>query len=161
MLKKRLMAAGATIAVLFSVSALSGCHSGDADKNATPSQQEAKVGTQQRFIGTQPCADCAGIRTDLTLMYTEDGQPDGFTMNQTYQGASADDNHTFSFKGTFAVQTGTPDDSKAVVYHLTPDDKEEAATYYQRVDDNTLKMLDKDKKQIQSDQNYSLTRSAP
>lgn len=162
MLKQRLMVTGAIVAAAFSMGTLAGCHSGDTDKDksVTSSQQEAKAGAQQRFNGTLPCADCAGILTDLTLNFTQDGQPDGFTLSQTYQGTNADDNHTFSFKGDFAVLTGnTPEDPKGVVYHLMPDDEKEPATYYQRINDTTLKMLDKDMKQIQSEQNYALTRS--
>ena len=146
MAKQRLMFTGALVAACLSIGAIAGCNGGDSDasKTATPGQQEAKAGVQQRFAGTAPCADCDGIRNELTLNFTQDGQPDGFTLTQNYLGAKDDrSNHTFNVKGLFAVLTGSSEDPKAVVYHLMPDDDSEPASYYQRTDDNTLKLLEK------------------
>ena len=139
----RLTFTAALAAACLSVGMLAGCN-GDADKTATPGQQEAKAGIQQHFRGTAPCSDCSGAYRDITLNFTQDGQPDGFTLTENYMGAKdGGANHSFNAKGLFAVLTGSSEDPKAVVYHLMPDDNDQPATYYQRTDDNTLKLLDK------------------
>ena len=164
MLKRRLMFTGALVAACLSVGVLAGC---DGNKEPTPGQQEAKAGRQQHFAGTAPCADCDGMRYELALNFTLDGQPDGFTLTQNYLGAKDDGAHrSFNVKGIFAVLTGSSEDPKAVVYHLMPDDDNEPATYYQRTDDNTLKLLEKqgDGESINllvSKKNFSMTRVTP
>lgn len=163
MAKQRLMFTGALVAACLSIGAIAGCN-GDSDKTATPGQQEAKAGVQQHFTGTAPCADCDGVRNELSLNFTQDGQPDGFTLTNSYLGAKDDrSNHLFTTKGIFAVLTGSSEDPKAVVYHLMPDNDNEPATYYQRTDDNTLKLLEKQGSGetinlTLSKKNYSMTR---
>ena len=139
----RLLFTAALAAAGLSVGLLVGCN-GDTDKTVASGQQEAKAGVQQHFHGTAPCSDCSGVYRDIALNFTQDGQPDGFTLTENYMGAKdGGTNHSFSAKGLFAVITGSSEDPKAVVYHLMPDDKAQPATYYQRTDDNTLKLLDK------------------
>ncbi|GIX24299.1 MAG: hypothetical protein KatS3mg122_1530 [Caldimonas sp.] len=38
-----------------------------------------------RYVGTLPCADCAGVRTDLTL-YRQGTEPLGYALVETYRG---------------------------------------------------------------------------
>lgn len=165
MMKQRMTISGALVAATLSMGILSGCHSDDQDKAQAPSasapteqaapQATQQAATSQHYAGMLPCADCSGIRTDVTLNFTKDGQPQGFTMTEAYEGAQdSGENHAFSSEGDFAVLTGTTVDPKAVVYHLMPKDDE--PTYYQRVDDSTLRMLDKSMNPIQSEHSYDL-----
>lgn len=158
----------AVLATAFlSVGAIAGCDSGNADKVATPGQQEAKAGVHQRFVSTASCDDCKGMQNELTLNFTQDGQPDGFTLVHNYIGAKDDStNHSFSVSGIFAVLKGTSQNPNVVVYHLMPDNDNEPPTYFQRTDDNTLQLLDKKKvgddvlELKLSSRNYSMVRAA-
>lgn len=163
MMKQRMMFSGALVAATLSMGILSGCHSDDQDKAQAPgtapteqvAPQAAQAESSQHFVGTLPCADCEGIRTDVTLKFTKDGQPQGFTMTEAYLGAKdSGENHAFNSEGDFAVLTGTTKDPKAVVYHLMPKDDE--PTYYQRVDDSTLRLLDNSMNPIESEHSYDL-----
>lgn len=165
MAKRNIMFTASLMTAFLSVGAIAGCNSGDADKTVTPGQQEAKLGIQQRFVGIAPCDDCKGMQNELTLNFTSDGQPDGFTLVHNYVGAKdGSANHSFSVSGLFAVLKGTSQNPEVVVYHLMPDNDSEPPTYFQRTDDNTLQLLDKkkvgDELQLKvSVKNYSMARA--
>jgi len=68
------------------------------------------------FEGTLPCADCAGLRTQLTLSAKTSGADSGtFVTKYTYVGKGVTRDDT----GTWKIVRGTPADKKAVVYELT------------------------------------------
>jgi copper homeostasis protein (lipoprotein) len=61
-----------------------------------------------RYVGTLPCADCAGVRTDLRL-YRSGNTPSGFALRETYLG-TRDGNRSFERTGRWQQQpTGQPD----------------------------------------------------
>lgn len=96
------------------------------------------------FEGVVPCADCSGIDTKLTLNndYT-------YSLYATYQGKSSD--NVFESAGKWKINESLD--------LITLDfDKPKELTYYKIVSVNTLRMLDKDGKEIDSSHNYDLTR---
>jgi copper homeostasis protein (lipoprotein) len=110
------------------------------------------VGTWQ---GTTPCADCCGIITTLTLY--DKAQNDTtealYKLHLQYIGR----NSSFSEYGLWTTLRGISGNPDATVYQLNPD-KPNNAQYYLRVNDDTLQQLDRDKKPIQSNVNFSLKR---
>lgn len=96
------------------------------------------------FEGIVPCADCSGIDTKLTLNgdYT-------YALSATYQGKG--EGNTFESTGKWKINEGLD--------IITLDfDKPQELTYYKIVNVNTIQMLDKDGKVINSSHNYDLTR---
>lgn len=103
------------------------------------------------WAGQLPCADCAGIRTELTLL--ADGS---FRLKETYLGTKDGDRTTES-TGQYVTMNGMPGDSTAQVYHLNP--LAPAATrYFKALGDTAVVMLDQMMRPIESRLNYTLRR---
>lgn len=104
------------------------------------------------FAGRLPCADCAGINTELYFY------PDSMTfrIRETYINTGEGDK-LFESTGTYAVNTGTTQDSGAKVYRLHPGDNEKARAF-KVINDSALLMLDRNLDEIQSSLNYYLVR---
>src|SRR5215510_6268561 len=66
--------------------------------------------TATKYAGTLPCADCAGIRTVLTL-YSEPG-PTRYELVETYL-ATRDGDRSFPSSGRWTVLRGSATDSNA------------------------------------------------
>ena len=98
------------------------------------------------FAGELPCADCAGIRTDLDL------RADGtWFMRSTYLGHGDDATH--EAMGSFTLAT----DGDRLV--LRGD--REPPRVYRVLDARTLRMLDRDGSEIGSTLAYELRRVEP
>ncbi len=121
---------------------------------AGASQEDAQVQSQV-FRGTLPCASCEGIETELTLRFTGDEQPSGFSLKETYKGTDEGTQVELS-EGQWTQVTGTSADQNAVVYQLDP--QGEHQRFFQRIDENTLRMLDLSMEPIDSALDYELTR---
>lgn len=107
------------------------------------------------FKGTLPCADCTGLETELTLTRFATGSAEGtYQMSEDYLGKSVE---PIKSSGKWTTLRGTPKDPNAVVYELNPD-KPEEAEYYLKVDENQIKMLDKERNDIEGPFNYLLTK---
>ncbi len=104
------------------------------------------------FEGTLPCADCAGIRTELTLFL----QPDTFTLRETYLGA-ADGEKTITSEGTWQAALGAADDPDATVIRIEPGDPDSSRSF-REVGGDRLELLGRDGRKIDSALDYTLTR---
>lgn len=96
------------------------------------------------YEGIIPCADCPGIDTKLTLNkdYT-------YSLSMVYQ--EKGDGKPFESSGSWKVNESFD--------IITLDfDKPSEASHYKIVDNNTIQMLDKEGKPIDSSLNYDLTK---
>lgn len=102
-----------------------------------------------RFAGTLPCADCAGIRTELRLLVArQSGQPTRYEANETYV-ATRDGDRTFDRTGRWTILRGTPDDPNATVYQLDFD-QPQAVRSFLKVGNQELRLLDHEQRDILS-----------
>jgi copper homeostasis protein (lipoprotein) len=115
----------------------------------------AQPGPIAVFSGVLPCADCIGIRTELTL-YTRNA----FTLEQTYLGTK-DGDRTFQSSGRWTTLRGTTADKDATVFYQLNPDKPAEARYFLKISENEIKMLDREQREIQTKANYSLKRTGP
>ncbi|MDQ3426454.1 MAG: copper resistance protein NlpE [Gemmatimonadota bacterium] len=110
------------------------------------------------YTGTLPCADCAGIVTELTLYATPgSGIASRYDLKETYL-ATAEGDRTVSAAGQWAVLRGSASDSTATVYQLNPENPA-ATRSYERVDDMRLRQLDREGAEIGSGRDYTLIRT--
>jgi copper homeostasis protein (lipoprotein) len=135
---------------------LSGCSSG---KSAFDFKEaEITSGTWLIYEGTLPCADCSEIKTRLEIMIDYSNPEPPFIMKQAYIG-SKDEDKTAITHGVYGTLKETYRNTDETVYELNPD-KPNDKHYFLRVNDDTLKMLSRDIKEIQSELNYNLVRTA-
>ena len=110
-----------------------------------------------RFVGVLPCADCAGIRTELRL-YAEQpsGRPARYEATQTYL-AARDGENTVQRTGRWAIMRGSASDPDATIYQLDLD-RPDARQNFLRVGDSEIRLLDRDQREIASTAPHSLRR---
>jgi predicted secreted protein/uncharacterized lipoprotein NlpE involved in copper resistance len=109
------------------------------------------------FAGTLPCADCSGIRTELTLFAAQpSGAPLVYHLRSTYLG-TPDGERAFTSSGQWKTVQGTPTDANARVYQIAFDKPDEMRNFL-RVDDNTLRALDRSGAEIESAAPHTLVR---
>lgn len=116
----------------------------------------------ERYGGVLPCADCSGIRTELTL-YKDPltMEPRAYQMVETYlgtEGGGADSGRTVTTNGTWLETTGVPGDSIAPVVRLDGGGEPERMTAFERLNTQELRLLDRQGARIDSMLNYSLIR---
>ena len=110
-----------------------------------------------RFVGVLPCADCAGIRTQLRLVAARgSGQPTRYEATETYI-ATRDGDRTYERSGRWTILRGSPDDANATIYQLDYD-QPQAARNFLKVGDQELRLLDHEQRDIQSLFPHSLHR---
>lgn len=111
------------------------------------------------YSGILPCADCAGIRTELRL-YAEQpsGRPIRYELSETYL-ATRDGDRAFEKSGRWTLLRGSASDPNATVYQL---DFDRPATQrdFLRVGDDELRLLDRRQHEIPSAAPHSLYRVA-
>jgi len=132
-----------------------GC--GEGDVSGQPAEDTAGLSTI--YEGVLPCADCEGIRTVLTL--TKDGPHTSegtFVLGETYLGRG-DVDGAFASRGVWTTWRGNAVDENAIVVVLNPDGPAEERRYYERMGEDALRLLDRDLRPIESELNYTLTRS--
>jgi len=98
------------------------------------------------FAGDLPCADCAGIRTELELR--ADGS---WFLRSTYLGRG--DGATHEAMGRFRLATDSD--------RLTLTGDREPPRVYRVLDPDTIRMLDREGYEIDSALNYALRRVEP
>jgi len=106
------------------------------------------------YVGTQPCADCAGIRTTLTL-YTagEGGEPLAYRMTATYLGTPEGD-RTEERLGPWArVRDGASERVRIEPY----DDATRQS--FRRTGPDSLVLLDREERPIATTPDLSLRRA--
>jgi predicted secreted protein len=106
-----------------------------------------------RYVGTLPCADCAGVRTDLRL-YRSGNTPSGFALRETYLG-TRDGNRSFERTGRWQQQpTGQPD---LVLLTLEPG-VPERERHFAQVGELVLRALDRSRNELPPTVPRSLVR---
>lgn len=157
---------------LFLVIVYAGCKSGADQSNADSSLIDSALAGKNKggreldsasavfigsFEGVIPCADCGGIRTELTL-YQDIANSDNnsYTLTETYLGGKTGDT-TFTSSGKWDILKGMPSDKEATIYFLNYEEPDDAR-YFLKQSDSAVLMLDKDQKIIASNLNYLLKR---
>ncbi len=115
-------------------------------------------GTWLVYEGIIPCADCNEIKTRLELLIDYSNPEPPFILKQAYIG-SKDEDKTSITHGVYGTLKETYQENDATVYELNPD-KPKEKIYFLRINDDTLKMLNRDIKEIKSVLNYKLVRTA-
>lgn len=119
------------------------------------------VTSVERYWGTLPCADCAGIRTELTLVHDPaTGQPRSYQLSETYLGSMSSEGKPSLTSGTFTVTQGVPGDPQASVIRLDGGGNPDHAKAFERLSAGELRLLDRSGARIASDLNYTLARMA-
>jgi len=106
------------------------------------------------FEGTLPCADCAGIRTELTLYL----QPDTFVLRETYLGRPGGEK-TITTEGRWEAALGIDGDPDATVIRLGPD-QPDSMRIFREAGSERLELLDRSGRPIESQHANVLVRRA-
>jgi predicted secreted protein len=142
---------------LVSCAQLSGPPHGEVIGGVAPAQSSRGVSLLGRFVGVLPCADCAGIRTEVRL-YAEQpsGLPTRYESTETYLG-TRDGDRTVERAGRWTILRGSATDRDATVYQLDFD-RPEARRNFLRVGDAELRLLDREEREIASGVPHFLRR---
>jgi copper homeostasis protein (lipoprotein) len=113
-----------------------------------------------RYGGTLPCADCAGIRTELTLFSDPaTGAPRAYRMRETYLGTRGGD-RAHDSAGAWALLRGTEAIPDATVYQLNPGQPAEVRSFVV-LPAGSLRQLDREGRPIRSALSYALEPRDP
>jgi predicted secreted protein len=139
--------------VALSVGALAACGESP-DTTAVAVESTTTLGT---FEGTLPCADCAGIRTKLTL-YAEQpsGKPVRYELIETYL-QTRDGDRVFTKSGRWTLLRGSASDNDAIVYQLDYD-RPKTTRSFLKVGNDELRLLDRMQNEIATPAPHSLQR---
>jgi predicted secreted protein len=142
------------LAPLIAIGVLAGCAGPGSDSTSKPDALTL-LGT---YTGLLPCADCAGIRTDLAL-YAEQpaGEASRYALRETYIG-TRDGDRTFERTGDLKVTRGSAADRDATVYHVDSG-RSETQRNFLRAGDTELRLLDRELKELKSSAAHSLYRA--
>jgi len=119
------------------------------------------VTSVERYGGTLPCADCAGIRTELTLVHDPaTGAPRSYQLSETHLGSMSSEGTPVVTSGRFTVTQGVPGDSVAPVIRLDGGGLIDREKAFERLSALEVRLLDQAGARIASNLNYTLTRMA-
>jgi len=141
-------------AALITLLALAGCAGSGSESSSKP---DASV-LLAMYTGILPCADCAGIRTDLWI-YAEQhaGEASRYGLRETYIGTRGGD-RTVERTGHLTVSHGTASEREATVYQIESD-LPDGRRNFVRAGDNELRLLDREKRELPSSTPRSLYRA--
>ncbi|MCE8022326.1 copper resistance protein [Halomonas sp. MCCC 1A11036] len=133
---------------------LAGCAAGPADDRADMAMDDAEVVYQ----GTLPCRNCAGIDLNVALRGDAQGAPEErtFDLRASYR-EHPQEPPDEEYAGNWEVLSGTAVDPDATVYELTPDG-EGQIYYFLRVDEQTLELIDPQRRRFQNNEALQLQR---
>lgn len=97
------------------------------------------------FAGVMPCADCAGILTELHL-YAEQGRPTSYELMETYMG-TRDGDRSIGTSGRWATVSGSADDGAATVIQLDLGSVNTRRNFL-RAGEDELRRLDLNRKEL-------------
>jgi copper homeostasis protein (lipoprotein) len=137
-LKERHLARVPALAAAFLAAALAGC----------VTISSSSIGT---FAGIMPCADCAGILTELRL-YTEQGRPARYELTETYLGSREGDR---SISGSGPWESSREGAGEVVQLDLG---RPGAPRNFLRAGGEELRLLDRNRREIVSKAPHSLYR---
>jgi copper homeostasis protein (lipoprotein) len=131
-----------------------------AETEDTPVPNEAVLLNSEdyvdRFVGTLPCENCDGIRTDLLLYTTPDGEPKNFELQEVYLG-TVDGDRTYTSKGDWKVFRGSAADPNASVYEFESD-QTGPMSFLVLGKKYELRLLDRSRAELDTPLPHSLTR---
>jgi predicted secreted protein len=136
---------------------VAGTIAGCAGPGSSPSTSDSAnlLGT---YTGLLPCADCAGLRTDLSLYSAHPGgEVSRYEIRETYIGTRGGD-RTSERAGRAKLVHGSASDKGASVYQLDAE-RGDARLYFLRAGNNELRLLDREKREIPSPVSRSLYRA--
>jgi copper homeostasis protein (lipoprotein) len=146
--------------VLLSLAVLTGCQGGRvappvtiADDQVAPAVSAKKV--LAVYQGVLPCADCTGIRTELTL-FDEDFT---YKLVETYLG-TPEGARTFASDGTWTLLRAPAEDPDRKVYQLRASNPGDVRSFLV-LDDWQIRQLDAAGRKLESGLDYTLTRKGP
>ncbi len=133
---------------------LAGCAAGPTDDSADMAMDNAEVVYQ----GTLPCRNCAGIDLDVRLRGDEQSSLEErtFDLRASYR-EHPQEPPDEEYAGNWEVLSGTAVDPDATVYELTPDG-EGQVYYFLRIDDETLELIDPQRRRFQNNEALQLQR---
>ncbi len=143
-----------TVALLITISF--SCNQ-SAKKSGTANTTDTVTEQFITYSGTLPCADCSGILTKLTIT-SPDSIVHHFKMTETYQGLNNKGDQDFNSEGIYLISKGSVNDPEAVIITLNPDKDKNLQRYFQIINEDELRMLDRDQKAIPGNLNYSLKK---
>jgi predicted secreted protein/uncharacterized lipoprotein NlpE involved in copper resistance len=131
---------------------------GDVEKHAAPAHATAdSVLRLGPWAGTLPCADCSGIRTELTLFAGHpQGEPRLYHLRQTYLG-TPDGERAFTTLGRWRPAPPPANAPHAIVYELAFD-KPGEERWFHATGDGALRELDRLGSEIASNAPHTLQR---
>ncbi len=106
------------------------------------------------YEGSLPCADCSEIKTRLELKIDYSDPEPPYILKQAYLGKQEED-QAFVTHGKYGTLKWEYRGEDATVYELNPG-KEGEQVYFLRVHADTLKMLNRKMKEIDSEHKYFL-----
>ena len=114
---------------------------------------------EEYFEGVLPAASCPGIRYQLTVRHRSYSGDGAYHLAMTYLEAEKGKDVTFESIGKRLTQRGTTEDEDATVWQLVGDDGKPEANFLYDPMNQTLTMLTKDFKRIESKLNYTIKRT--
>lgn len=114
---------------------------------------------EEYFEGVLPAASCPGIRYQLTVRHRSYSGDGAYHLAMTYLEAEKGKDVTFESIGKRLTQRGTSEDSDATVWQLIDDNGKHEANFVYEPMNQTLTLLTKDFKRIESKLNYTLKRT--
>lgn len=122
---------------------------------STYKQPDKSSDLSEIYQGTLPCADCSGLLTELTFKKNAPEASGGaYLLKETYQGKN---DKPFEKEGNWIMTKGNTKNPNSIIYELDSD-KPGQSSYYLKVDEKTIKMLDRNKNEIESPFDLSLTK---
>jgi copper homeostasis protein (lipoprotein) len=120
---------------------------------------ESKGSTWMNYTGVLPCADCAGIKTELKLENSPEKIERSFELSETYL-ETKDGDRNYKTTGLYEVIYGLEDHPGAMAIRLL-DANNLPFKSFQQEKNGKLTLLDQEEKPIQSQLNYSLEMVNP
>lgn len=109
------------------------------------------------FRGTLACADCQGIRVELTLTGAPKDANRSFTMKQMYVG-KPESKGVVSSSGKWFLAKGNIQNPEAVVLQLIPTAGDVEPVYFLQVSEREIKLLNRQQDEFKDSRNYSLRK---
>lgn len=119
--------------------------------------QEQSSAVWEIYEGSLPCADCSEIKTRLELFIDHSNAEPPFIIKQAFIGKKDEDQAVIDH-GVYGTLKGEYRGNDATIYDLNPD-KQEKRMYFLRVHADTLRLVDRNMKEITTGLKYDLVRT--
>ena len=138
------------IIIAFAFSCQQATNSSQDNNNQVQSEQPVTKENVFLYIGTLPCADCPGIRTEVMLHYND------MTYKLSERYLEKDDALPYLYEGVFSE---TSRDDKVIIKLEMPENG--GVRFYHKTGNRQLIMLDQQGESIGSTLDYSLNQEYP